>query len=64
MEPAIFLKGPNKTQTTFILITGLILSIGAFSFTTLLLLNQTEYFDGGIDRGARVVMLVPSKLTK
>ena len=51
MEPAIFLKGPNKAQTTVILNTGLTLSLGMFSFTTLLLLNQSEYFDGGIDRG-------------
>jgi hypothetical protein len=43
----LFIRAP-KNQPTVILITGLILSLGVFSFTTLLLLNQTEFFDGGI----------------
>jgi signal transduction histidine kinase len=43
----LFIRAP-KNEPTVILITGLILSLAVFSFTTLLLLNQTEYFDGGI----------------
>ena len=43
----LFIRAP-KNQPTVILITGLILSLGVFSFTTLLLLNQTKYFDGAI----------------
>lgn len=44
----LFIKAP-KNQPTVILIAGLTLSLGVFSFTVLLLLNQTEYFDGSIE---------------
>lgn len=43
----LFVKAP-KNQPTLIRIIGLVLSFGIFLFTTILLLNQTDYSDGSI----------------